>query len=68
MVWWTQEEYGRAREWLYRASPWLLIALFIFIVAFIVGYKFKGTEIVNDCKYANAFRVDYESFTCTRKI
>lgn len=68
MVWLTREEYRNVRDIIFRSSPWLLVALFIFIMAFIIGYKFKGEEIVNDCKYANAFRVNYESFTCQRKI
>ena len=38
------------------------------VIAFILGSMDAEQRIVSDCKYAQAFRVAQQAFTCQRKI
>jgi hypothetical protein len=64
----TDQESKRIIEKLKRiwaASFWPLFALLLGLFA---GVLIATGNIINDCKYAGAFRVDSQAFTCQRKI
>ena len=64
----TSSEWKAVRDALTKASPKLLLILTCLVAGFSFGWHMKGKDVVWDCKYANAFRVQSESFTCQRKI
>ena len=68
MVWLSQTQTAQIKTWFIKASPWLLLILAVLLLGFSFGYAAKGTEITRDCKYAGAFRVGVDSFTCSRRI
>lgn len=46
-------------------SFWPLFAL---LCGVLIGVLAATNDILNDCKYAGAFRVDTQAFSCQRKI
>lgn len=46
-------------------SFWPLFAL---LLGVLIGVLVATSNIINDCKYAGAFRIDSQAFTCQRKI
>ena len=46
-------------------SFWPLFAL---LCGILIGVLFATGNILNDCKYAGAFRIDSQAFSCQRKI
>lgn len=46
-------------------SFWPLLAL---LLGFLIGVLATTGSIINDCKYAGAFRIDTQAFTCQRRI
>ena len=46
-------------------SFWPLLAL---LLGFLIGVLATTSSIINDCKYAGAFRIDSQAFGCQRKI
>lgn len=56
--------YGLLKN-LWAASFWPLFAL---LLGVLIGVLTATNSIVNDCKYAGAFRVDSQAFNCQRKI
>lgn len=68
MVWLSDSQLTQVKNWLIKASPRLLVILLVLILGFLMGYDLKGGEITRDCKYAGAFRVNVDSFTCSRRI
>ncbi len=64
----TDQESKRITEKLKRiwaASFWPLFTLLLGLLA---GMLIATGDIINDCKYAGAFRVDSQAFSCQRKI
>lgn len=64
----NEAEYKRIKELckrIWSASFWPLLALLFGVLA---GVLFATSDILNDCKYAGAFRVDSQAFSCQRKI
>ena len=64
----TDQESKQITERLKRiwsASFWPLFALLLGVIA---GVLIATGNIINDCKYAGAFRVDSQAFSCQRKI
>lgn len=54
---------GSKRIW--AKAFWPLLTL---LCGVLFGWIGATSEIVNDCKYAGAFRVDSQAFNCQRKI
>ena len=67
-MWFTPEEWKSFKDKLVKASPKLLLVLAVLVIGYWAGWYMKGSNIVMDCKYANAFRFETDSFTCQRKI
>jgi len=42
--------------------------LFALLLGVLIGALATTGSIINDCKYAGAFRVDSQAFTCQRRI
>lgn len=64
----NEQEYKRIKEAckrIWAASFWPLLALLLGVLA---GVLIATGNIINDCKYAGAFRVDSQAFSCQRKI
>ena len=64
----NEQEYKRIKEAckrIWAASFWPLLALLLGVLA---GVLITTGNIINDCKYAGAFRVDSQAFSCQRKI
>ena len=62
------EETKRIREIckrIWAAAFWPLFAL---LLGVLIGVLATTGSIINDCKYAGAFRVDSQAFTCQRRI
>lgn len=51
-----------------QVSPMILVGLTLLVIGYASGWYMKGSDVVMDCKYANAFRFETTSFTCQRKI
>jgi hypothetical protein len=64
----TPQEWKAVKDKLTRAAPKLLIVLTVLVIGFWSGWYMKGSDVVMDCKYANAFRFESTAFTCQRKI
>lgn len=63
-----EQEYKRVKDILRRfwaAAFWPLFAL---LFGILIGVLVATSDILNDCKYAGAFRVDTQAFNCQRKI
>jgi hypothetical protein len=50
---------------IWASSFWPLFAL---LLGVLIGVLATTGSIINDCKYAGAFRVDSQAFTCQRRI
>lgn len=50
---------------IWAAAFWPLFAL---LFGILIGVLIATNDILNDCKYAGAFRVDSQAFNCQRKI
>lgn len=64
----TPEEWKTVKDRLVVASPKLLLILAVLVIGYLAGWHMKANDIAMDCKYANAFRVQVDSFACSRKI
>lgn len=42
--------------------------LFALLCGVVIGVLIATNRIIDDCKYAGAFRVDSQAFNCQRKI
>lgn len=45
-----------------------MIAILLFFVGLLIGMVNTESRIASDCKFANAFRVDIQAFSCQRKL
>jgi len=45
-----------------------MIAILLFLIGWVVGNVQTEGRIASDCKFANAFRVEIQAFTCQRKL
>ena len=50
---------------IWASAFWPLLALLLGVLVGVLG---TTGSIINDCKYAGAFRVDSQAFSCQRKI
>lgn len=64
----NEQEYKRIKTTLatiWAKSFWPILAL---LLGVLIGVLATTSNILNDCKYAGAFRVDSQAFSCQRKI
>lgn len=45
-----------------------MVAILLFFVGLLIGIVNTESRIASDCKFANAFRVDIQAFSCQRKL
>jgi len=45
-----------------------MIAILLFLLGLWIGTVQTEGRIAGDCKFANAFRVDIQAFSCQRKL
>ena len=45
-----------------------MITILFFLVGWVIGNVQTEGRIASDCKFANAFRVDIQAFSCQRKL
>ena len=45
-----------------------MVAILLFLLGLLIGNAQTEGRIASDCKFANAFRVDIQAFTCQRKL
>ena len=68
MLFLTPGEWKNFKDRLIKASPHLLLVLAVLVIGYLSGWHMRGSDIIMDCRYANAFRVGTDSFSCTRKV
>ena len=56
--------------WAWVNATWAksMLAVLLFLLGLWIGNINAESRIASDCKFANAFRVDIQAFTCQRKI
>jgi hypothetical protein len=45
-----------------------MVAILLFFLGLLIGIINTEARIASDCKFANAFRVDIQAFSCQRKL
>ena len=45
-----------------------MVAVLLFLLGLFIGVVNTESRIASDCKFAGAFRVDIQAFTCQRKL
>jgi hypothetical protein len=55
-------------EWLNAVWAKSFIALMLFLIGMWIGTVQTEGRIAGDCKFAGAFRVDIQAFTCQRRL
>jgi hypothetical protein len=45
-----------------------MVAILLFFLGLLIGMVNTESRIASDCKFANAFRVDIQAFSCQRKL
>jgi hypothetical protein len=45
-----------------------MVAIILCVIGYNIGAIQTEIRIASDCKFANAFRVDIQAFTCQRKL
>lgn len=45
-----------------------MVAVLLFFLGLFIGIVNTESRIASDCKFAAAFRVDIQAFTCQRKL
>lgn len=45
-----------------------LAAVLMFFIGMAIGQVQTESRVIGDCKYAGAFRVEQQAFTCQRRI
>ena len=56
--------------WTWVNAVWAksLIAMILFFLGLLIGTVQTEGRIAGDCKFAGAFRVDIQAFTCQRRL
>jgi len=62
------EETKRIKETCKRIWASAFWPLFALLFGILIGVLATTGSIINDCKYAGAFRVDSQAFSCQRRI
>jgi hypothetical protein len=55
-------------EWVNAVWARSFIALMLFLIGMWIGTVQTESRLASDCKFAGAFRVDIQAFTCQRKL
>lgn len=55
-------------DWVHALWAKSLVAIILFFVGLWIGNVNTESRIASDCKFANAFRVEIQAFTCQRKL
>jgi hypothetical protein len=55
-------------EWVNAVWAKSFIALMLFLIGMWIGTVQTEGRLASDCKFAGAFRVDIQAFTCQRKL
>jgi len=55
-------------EWVNAVWAKSFIALMLFLIGMWIGTVQTESRLASDCKFAGAFRVDIQAFTCQRKL
>jgi hypothetical protein len=45
-----------------------MVAVLLFFIGLLIGMVNTESRIASDCKFAGAFRVDIQAFSCLRKL
>ena len=58
------------RVWAWINAWWAksMVAILLFFAGLLIGMVNTESRIASDCKFANAFRVDIQAFSCQRKL
>lgn len=60
--------YKQVFNFIYETWAKSFVAILMFVLGTWYGQIQTETRLVGDCKYAGAFRVDVQAFTCQRRI
>ena len=60
--------YKQVLDFVYKTWAKSFAAILMFLIGIVVGQVQSESRIIGDCKYAGAFRVDVQAFTCQRRI
>jgi hypothetical protein len=55
-------------EWIDRVWAKSLAAIIMFCLGLWIGSVNTESRVIGDCKFAGAFRVDIQAFSCQRRI
>lgn len=61
-------DYKKIFAWINAMWAKSLAAFILFFVGLYVGQTQTEGRVIGDCKYAGAFRVEQQAFTCQRRI
>lgn len=60
--------YKQVLDFVYKTWSKSFAAVLMFLIGIVIGQVQSESRIIGDCKYAGAFRVDVQAFTCQRRI
>jgi hypothetical protein len=61
-------DYKKFFVWINNIWAKSLAAVLMFFIGMAIGQVQTESRIIGDCKYAGAFRVEQQAFTCQRRI
>jgi len=61
-------DYKAVWAWVNEMWAKSLIAMILFFLGLLIGTVQTEGRIAGDCKFAGAFRVDIQAFTCQRRL
>lgn len=61
-------DYKKIFAWINNVWAKSLAAVVMFCVGLMIGQVQTESRVIGDCKYAGAFRVEQQAFTCQRRI
>ena len=61
-------DYRKILTWINDVWAKSLAAVLMFVIGVWIGQVQVESRTVGDCKYAGAFRVEQQAFTCQRRI
>jgi hypothetical protein len=61
-------DYRKFFVWINNIWAKSLAAVLMFFIGILIGQVQTESRVIGDCKYAGAFRVEQQAFTCQRRI
>ena len=61
-------DYKKFFVWINNIWAKSLAAVLMFFIGMAIGQVQTESRVIGDCKYAGAFRVEQQAFTCQRRI